>query len=264
MKALIDGDIPVYTECASTMKRGNPFGDYFADIEKLTQQVIDVCDAWTEEAGADSTVFIHGHQSRRNYRKHLLPGQYKAGRSEKPDGYSEVLEAVIEHYDSFAIDGIEGDDTLGILHSSDTFGETVVVSTDKDMKTIPGWLYNPMKMVQREWITTNAANHFRYWQVLVGDSADGYKGCPKIGPVKANKALGEFPDDTMGEAEYEAQLWRGVRDLYLEVYPGDDQESEEAAIMQMRMARILHRQDYDQESGQIKLWHPSEDVWLGL
>ena len=264
MKALIDGDIPVYTECASTMKRGNPFGAYVANIPELTAQVIDVIDRWTEEAGADHTIFVHGHQSRRNYRKALLPDQYKAGRSEKPDGYSEVLEAVIAHYDSFAIDGIEGDDTLGILHTSEDFGETVVVSTDKDMRTVPGWLYNPMKMVEREWITPNHAHHFRYWQVLVGDSADGYKGCPKIGAVKAGKILGDHVDEEPRPEVYEAMLWKKVYATYCERWPGSDAEALDAAVMQMRMARILHRDDYDRRHGRIRLWHPDSPVWVDL
>jgi DNA polymerase-1 len=275
MQALIDLDIPVFTECASAANRGNPFGgdDYQADIPEIVGTVMAVIDDWTEAAEADNAVLVYSHPSRRNFRKYLMPGQYKAGRAvEKPGGYYEVLDEVLKRYQSFAIDGVEGDDAIGILHTSGEFGETVTVSTDKDMRTLPGWIFNPMKQMHREVLTANEATKFWMWQVLVGDTADGYKGCPGVGPVKAGKVLEDIDMDAVPEL-YLKMCWDVVFSTYRERYAALDAKAEtntsidqvhSAAVAQARMARILHREDYARESDEIRLWHPDSPEWLTL
>ena len=266
MKALIDLDIPVFTECASAAKRGNPFGgEYAPNVPELVETVCEVILEWTAAAGADEPFLVYSHQSRRNFRKVLLPLQYKAGRAtEKPGGYYDVLERVIEKFPAFAIDGVEGDDTCGILHTSKDFGETVTVSTDKDFFTLPGLHYNPMKMAEAQVVTPNHATHFWMWQVLVGDPADGYKGCPKIGKVKAGKILGNQVDDEPRPEVYEYMLWEAVYNTYRDRMTGPDCEVMDAAVMQARMARILHRCDYSQAHNMIRLWHPDSPDWMDL
>ena len=59
-------------------------------------------------------------------------------------------------------------------------------------------------------------------------------------------------------------LWKKVYATYCERWPGSDAEALDAAVMQMRMARILHRDDYDRSNGRIRLWHPENPVWLDL
>ena len=271
MKAIIDGDVPVFTECASAERRGNPFGQYFVDVDEVARSTIDVVNTWAEKAGAtDGIIFVYSHPSRRNYRKtHILPEQYKASRAvKKPDGYYEVLDILINTFDSFAIEGVEGDDTCGILHSSDAVGPTVNISTDKDFRTIPGTLFNPMKMEWAEEISVNEAHHYRMLQTLTGDSADGYKGCPKIGPVKADKILDSFnipKDDEADPKIYELTLWDKVEEAYFAAYPDlPSDEVRSLAVTQMRCARILHRCDYDKDGNRIRLWHPTAHDWLQL
>lgn len=271
MKALIDGDIPVYTECASAERRDNPFGEYSPDIDGLTQSVIEICNNWAEQAGADEgLIFVYSHQSRRNYRKtHILPDQYKASRADtKPGGYYEVLANVIDVFDSFTIEGVEADDTCAILHTSKDMGETVSISTDKDFRTVPGMLFNPMKMNIPEMISHNEAHHYRMWQTLTGDSADGYKGAAKIGPVKATKILDSYniPLDTeVDPKHYELILWDKVEEAYGQVYKDLPQcEVRSLALAQLRCARMLHRNDYCRVANRIRLWHPDCDEWLDL
>ena len=269
--AIIDGDIPVYTECASAASRGqNPFGDYFPDVAELTDRVISVCEEWREMAGCQNIIIAYTHESRRNFRKDVLPGQYKAGRaSEKPGGYYEVLENIISHYPSITIEGVEGDDVCGIIHTSPKTGDTVVISTDKDFRTLPGLLFNPMKMVEPIMITPNSAIRYWMYQTLMGDRTDGYLGAPKIGPVKAERILDErdggvIPsEDEMSASFYEARLWQAVANTYVSCYPDMTVgEAHSEAIRQARCARILHRCDYDRIDGLIRLWHPDSAEWV--
>ena len=73
---------------------------------------------------------------------------------------------------------------------------------------------------------------FLYTQVLTGDTVDGYKGCPKIGKVKAAKIL--------AGAENEARLLMACHKAYFKVY---GEEAKEKLLEQIGQARILHRQD---------------------
>ena len=263
MTAIIDGDIPIFTECAVAAGRGNDFGAYFPDIVGLADAASFTIELWAKNAQADEIILVHGHPSKRNFRKHLLPLEYKAMRTQpKPAGYNEVLETVISRFKCHAIDGVEGDDTCGILHTSEILGPTVTVSTDKDFKTIPGWIYNPNKQHVPEWVSVNEAAHFWMWQVLVGDSADGYKGCKSVGKVKADKMLGRV-DEMAEQEDYAQSLYAAVLQAYEHTYVDKD-EAYERFIMQARMARILHRQDYKQHLNVIRLWDLHEPEWLDL
>jgi len=74
---------------------------------------------------------------------------------------------------------------------------------------------------------------FLYTQVLTGDTVDGYKGCPRIGKVKAEKAL----RDCSNELEMLEQCY--VR--YQKVY---DIDAKDELLKQIGQARILHQVDY--------------------
>ena len=49
--------------------------------------------------------------------------------------------------------------------------------TDKDLKQVPGVHYN-WRTDCMERVTTPDADYWFYFQVLTGDSTDGYSGCP--------------------------------------------------------------------------------------
>ena len=275
MIAIIDGDIPIYTECASAASRGSTsFGDYYENVEELVERVIEVCDDWADQAGCDSVILAYTHPDRVNFRKDVLPGQYKAGRpSEKPPGYYAVLEEVAAHYKSHTIRGVEGDDVCGILHTSEDLGPTVNISTDKDFRTLPGLLFNPMKMVEPELISVNDAIRYWMYQTLMGDSTDGYKGAPRIGQVKAARILDDRDGGSAPEQReyyrqwspsfYLAGLWQAVYNTYVEAYPlASCGWAHQEALRQARCARILQRCDYDSATGQIRLWHPDVPEWI--
>ena len=81
---------------------------------------------------------------------------------------------------------VETDDILGYYHKDD--GSTCIVSNDKDFLTLPGWNYHPFTG-ELIWVTHTMANVARWYQVLIGDSADGFRGCHGIGQKRALEIL---------------------------------------------------------------------------
>ncbi len=74
-------------------------------------------------------------------------------------------------------------------------GRYVVASTDKDLKQIPGLHYNWKKERVAE-VDQRRADYWFYFQVLTGDSTDGYAGgCPGIGECRARRVLEDAAPD---------------------------------------------------------------------
>lgn len=257
--ALLDADIIAFTESAIA-KRDDPFGDgeYMNADAVISRACIEV-EKWRTAAGADDTMLVFSPEDRRNFRKHLAPGEYKAHRAvEKPPCYWPVVAGLKSRFPWFSIAGVEGDDAMGVLHTSQEFGDTVAVSTDKDLYTVPGPLFNPVKQQFPVEVGVNQATWHWWFQVLCGDTSDGYKGCPGIGPVKAERLLPE-PDESLDHRKFILDCWEvaaaqfAVKGL-----------SEDHAVLQARLARILHRTDYHHEREEICLWHPDSPQWLDL
>ena len=262
--ALIDADIIAFTE-AAMQQREDPFGD--SDLAEST--CVDLCGPsaiqtvknWTAEAGCDRILLVFSPPDGSNFRKDLDP-TYKAHRkSVKPPAYNNLVAYMKIRYDWMCIHKLEGDDVMGILSTDDT----VIVSTDKDMQTIPNtWLYNPNKMIEPIWTSLAHADHYWMTQTITGDSTDGYKGAFKAGAKAAEKAL--VYGSSLG------MLW----DCVLDVYKAQQQLSEanqiakgllretafEAALRNARMARILRPSDYNLTANRRRLWHPESPVWV--
>ena len=64
--------------------------------------------------------------------------------------------------------------------------DTIIVSDDKDLQTIAGYHYNKGEVIE---VSEQQALKNFYTQVLTGDTADNYKGCRGVGPVKAERIL---------------------------------------------------------------------------
>jgi DNA polymerase-1 len=133
---------------------------------------------------------------------------------------------------------LEADDVMGILGSAPDI-DTVIVSDDKDMKTIPGKLFRPNDGDLLDINLLEADRNF-YSQTLTGDVTDGFAGCPKVGAVTAAKILGNRPD------------WSLVENQFAKAGMSRDE-----AITQARMARILRVDDWDAKNEQVKLWEPA-------
>ena len=177
---------------------------------------------------------------------------YKANRkaTRKPACYNEVVKRACETWPHFSFPGLEADDVLGIFASRDP--NTVLCSEDKDMKTIPCTLWAQGK-VQK--IDRATADRWFFYQVLVGDTADGYPGLPSVGPKKANDILDGAVKGLKGrQKEYAyryAALWSAVKAAYEE-----RGFTEADAIKQARLARILRSEDWDAKKKEPILWSP--------
>ena len=176
-----------------------------------------------------------------NWRKEVFP-DYKANRAgkDKPCGYAHLRELALQHPATVMHGKLEADDLLGVRGSRPGI-ETVIVSSDKDMQSIPGKLYNPTKDVLTE-VTQEAADLFHMTQTLTGDTSDGYKGCPGMGAVKAAKLL-----DGLAPAD----RWPAIVAAYEKAGL-----NEQEALTQARIARILRHGEFNFKTGEVRLWTP--------
>lgn len=124
-----------------------------------------------------------------NFRHTIARTQpYKGNRKDliRPLHFDLAREHLIEEHKAHVTYGQEADDALGISQCQEL--GTVICSTDKDLKTVPGWNYNWDKKALT-YITTWDAEYNFYYQILCGDVADNIPGVWKIGPIGANKLL---------------------------------------------------------------------------
>ena len=138
--------------------------------------------------------------------------------------------------------GLEGDDVLGILATSKSLieGPAIVVTDDKDLKTIPCQLARMDEDVCI--VSEKEADYNHMFQTLTGDTTDGYKGCPGVGPKKATEILFDNPTN----------VWGAVVKTFEKA-----KLTEADALVQARVARICRASDYDFQAQRVKLWEPN-------
>ena len=181
-----------------------------------------------------------------NFRKSILP-TYKANRDNVPRPYllKHLKEVMERDYTTYKRPGLEADDCLGILltHPKLITGEKVCVSNDKDMKSLPGKHAHLSDRTVFE-VSQEDADYWHMYQTLIGDSTDNYAGCPGVGPVKAEKILS-------GTDKTVPAMWEAVVEAYTKA-----KLSEEEALIQARVARILRYTDYNFKTKEPILWKP--------
>ena len=191
--------------------------------------------------------------SDQNFRKSILPS-YKSNRAgvKKPLVLKTIREWLISERNAYLKPTLEGDDVLGILSTwSGLKGEKVIVSIDKDMKTIPGLYFRDVASGIVE-ITEGEADYWHLYQTLTGDTTDGYSGCPGTGPNKALSILEPFSDTYDRPSLFDpAGAWERIVEVYEKVGL-----SEADALQQARVARILRASDYDFKKKEPRLWYP--------
>ena len=252
--ALLDGDVIAHRAAAYWAGNADWAFGYKRVVspEDAAAEAVRIATDWRDRAGCEQAIVCLSPRDRITFRHHLV-GDYKAGRPghERPDLLRAAVDALEAGYDCQRIPLLEADDIMGILGSSQTERglASVVVTIDKDLRGVPCMLLNPDKDAPPERITEAQADRFWMMQTLTGDPVDGYKGCPKIGPVKAERILNaalfeDAPPENL-------LLWAGVLDTYAAAGL-----SFADALLQARLARILRRDDYDAEHDAIWLWHP--------
>lgn len=251
--ALLDGDVIAY-QAAVSAEEDIDWGDgeegKTVNVEKALSAARHQIREWLQLSGCRVPVVCLSPRDGSNFRKSLLPS-YKSGRREKPGAYWQVVDMIENEFRVQRIPGLEADDVMGIMATSPNLSKPVVVSPDKDIQTIPALILRVGKMQRPIPNRQSEADRFWMFQTLTGDPTDGYKGCPKVGEVKAKAAL--------SHARTLEQMWR----IVLEIYEAKGLDAD-FAINQARMARILRREDYDKEKERIKLWHPTKAEWLDL
>jgi DNA polymerase-1 len=126
---------------------------------------------------------------------------------------------------SIAPNELEADDVLGSLMTwPENLDMRILWSPDKDLKQIPGYHMDDAGTITV--ISEAAGDYWHMYQTLVGDTSDGYPGCPGVGPVKATGII--HPDD------YPDTWWRDVVKAFEKV-----KLTEADALIQARVARIL-------------------------
>jgi DNA polymerase I len=171
-----------------------------------------------------------------------LSAEYKAGRSRKPLCYSLLLEAASKKYAVEQVPGLEADDVMGLIatsHPQKTALNYIVVSQDKDMKTVPCTVWDGESLIT---YTEAEADYWHMFQTLTGDKVDGYKGCPGCGPVKTKQIL----DLTRSDAR-----WGRIVATYEKAGL-----TEADALLNARLARILRMSDWDVKKQEPILWTP--------
>jgi DNA polymerase-1 len=151
---------------------------------------------------------------------------------------------MIEELDGVVRPGLEGDDIIGIMATKDRGRavDQIVVSIDKDLKTIPCTYVRDISQPAVV-ITQQEADYNHLMQALTGDTTDGYSGCPGIGPKRAAEIV------QIGSTI--ADNWQRIVQAYASKGLG-----EEEALRQARVARILRSSDYDFTKKEPILWTP--------
>ena len=236
---IIDGDILNFT-IGRVTEDISDFGDQVCesfDKEAIISLLESGLDAIGEKCGYTRENMIYSISCTKNYRKKHFP-TYKSNRKNvvKPLGLTWLREYLIENaekYNLLMIENLEADDCMGIFGTcgDDTIS---IYSQDKDLRTIPvrQWDFKKHDFVKP---VTLESCRFLYTQVLTGDTVDGYKGCPRIGKVKAEAAL----RDCTNELEMLQQCFVRYNKVYKNI---DDAKSE--LLKQIGQARILHQTDY--------------------
>ena len=245
---LLDGDIFVYRITAASevpIDWGNDLWTLHSDLAECREALDRQIENYLEVLKADKVVLAFSPA--KNFRYRVYP-QYKAHRAgkRKPITYVPLKQYVFDTYDTFQRPDLEGDDILGILATSPVIikGEKVVVSLDKDLKTIPGLICDMREPLEVHEVTEADADYMHMYQTLIGDTADGYPGCPGVGPKTAEKLLASVPRTY-------ADMWPIVVKQYK-----DKGLNEAVALVQAQIARICRRDDYDFKKKEVILWQP--------
>ena len=240
-KLFIDADLYLYRAASAAEEEtdwGNDIWSLSTDLKTAKEIFNNQVKTFQERLNVDQVYMCLS--SKENFRKTIY-APYKAGRKKqrKPVGHKALVDWCRNEYNTISQHALEADDVMGILATDpEASGKRIIVSDDKDMKTIPGQLYRPGDDELLDIDIKEANEHF-YLQSLTGDTTDGYPGLVGVGPVKAKKILGERPD------------WMLVRNAYLKAG-----HTLEEALAQARCARICRHSDYDFTNDKVIPWSP--------
>ena len=239
MKLFIDTDYICYKGCAAAEDEIDWGDDVIMVVSRFSEAMRNVerdLAKIKQEFMWDNPELILFFSDSENFRKKIYP-DYKGHRNrKKPCGYRRVISELSKQYEVVRMAELEADDAMGIYATTNP--GNIIVSPDKDMRQIPGKLYDLKETVT---IGVMDGHRWHYIQTLAGDQTDGYGGVPGIG-VKRAVAL----------FEEEGYTWETVVKAFKSKGLG-----EEDALMNARLAKILTCKDYDAINRQVIPWTPA-------
>lgn len=283
MRVMIDGDILRYELGAVAQSVEEVFGvkaykpwkesRVVELIENRIESIVRKTDAESFE------VFLSGGS---NYRYDIAKTDpYKGQRKgEKPYHWETVGEILKRDFDAYTVHGAEADDALSVYARLDP-EVTVIASRDKDLRIVPCWHYSwqsgesqpevelhrvdELGSIWTERYNTGGIKlkgsglKFFYGQVLVGDSIDNYKGCPRVGPARAFEVLSECTDEIQ---LWEATYWEYAKKLGPE--EGLTRLIENAQLAWLLEDADIEEKDHDLYISPKRLWLPPSSVPTGF
>lgn len=241
MKMLVDADYVVYKSCAGAETEidwgddvilvTSKFSEAYANVKRDLLKIINNF-LW------DVPELILFFSDSVNFRKSIQPS-YKGHRNrKKPCGYKRVINRLKTEYKVVIMPTLEADDALGIYATQNP--GSIICSPDKDMRQIPGKLFDMSELMN---VKEAEGKRWHLIQTLAGDQTDGYSGVPGIGVKRAVTLF-----------EEKGYSWKTVVQAF-----ADKDLSEDVALENARLAKILTADDYDFDNQQPILWSPSAD-----
>ena len=239
MKLFIDTDYICYKGCAAAEDEIDWGDDVIMVVSRFSEAMRNVerdLAKIKQEFMWDNPELVLFFSDSENFRKKIYP-DYKGNRNrKKPCGYRRVISELSKQYEVVRMAELEADDAMGIYATTNP--GNIIVSPDKDMRQIPGKLYDLKETVT---IGELDGHRWHYIQTLAGDQTDGYGGVPGIG---VKKAVALF--------EEEGYTWETVVKAFESKGLG-----EEDALMNARLAKILTCRDYDAINRRVIPWTPA-------
>ena len=243
MTLLIDADMLVYSACCAA-EQDFKFNDYQHVLVSDERDALDYVAMKLEEYQSitgDRGKIIMCFSDNPTFR-HEIYNEYKANRigTRKPLAYREIVEAMKRYYEYAIYPNLEADDVMGILATEEQHPTRVIVSADKDMKTIPCIL---LRNGDLETISEKRADRNWMASVLVGDRCDNIPGLVGVGPKTAEKIL--------GDSETLSDMWDKVIGAYEK-----RKLTYKSALLSARLTRILRHGEYNLHKQEVTLWEP--------
>ena len=239
MSLLIDADYIVYKCCAANETEID-WGDEVIVVSSRFSEAYNMVERELFKVANDLGCFddsILFFTDSINFRKRIDPA-YKGHRNrKKPCGYRRVINKLKEEYNVVVMPQLEADDALGIYATKEQ--GHIICSPDKDMRQIPGELYDFSNAVVT--ITKEEGERWHYIQTLAGDQTDGYSGVPGFGIKRAEAFF-----------EENGYSWASVVKAF-----ESKGLTESVGLANARLAKILQCTDYDFDTQSVKLWTPT-------
>jgi len=244
--ALIDADIMVYKYATTNETKYDWSEDVSSKVYDVDHAIegIDRFITWIKRRlGVDKSKFAFTTSP--NFRYSVLP-TYKHNRDDKdkPEMLPELMSYVKREYESVYKPRLEADDVMGILATLSP-EKYIVCTIDKDLKQIPAHHFNWMHDEEFD-VSEEEGRRYFYKQVLTGDPTDGYGGCPYIGEKRSERIFNNMDEDE--------SYW----EVIIEAYKNKDL-TEDDALVQARVAKILQKENWDFDNEVPILWTPEQD-----